>query len=261
MDRCHNASEAGRTGELVRLDFRTSKGRQEPTPHDWSRALFIPEHYEENYAYPLIVWLHGSGADEWQLVSRMEYLSVRNYLVVAPRGMRPDDTGSEGRGWGSPQNPAHFHLAEEQVFAGIEAVQDKYRVCPERVFVAGADCGGTMALQMAMRYPDRFAGVASLGGAFPDPRCTPLSQWNKVRRLPVFLATASQSFDYPPERAKEDLQLLCSAGLWSISFREYHPCSHPLLPRALGDVNRWIMEHLGASARPALQRDQESSCL
>ncbi|MGO8748313.1 MAG: alpha/beta hydrolase [Thermoguttaceae bacterium] len=260
MTRFPKTITANRMADLVRLDLSLDEQRQGETP-DSSRALFIPEHYEPNYAYPLVVWLHGSGADEWQLTAKIEALSLRNYLVVAPRGLRLDRAGSTDRGWGWPNDSHCLHDAEERIFACIESVQCKYHVHPERLFLAGADSGGTMAFRTAMSYPSRFAGVASLGGAFPDPRQTPLRQWNEVRRLPVFLAVAGESTEYPPEKARQDLRLFCVAGLWSISLREYRPCSHPLIARALADLNRWIMEHLHPTGQPQPNVDQESPCL
>src|SRR5689334_12243455 len=49
-------------------------------------ALFGPLHYEPNYAYPLLVWLHGAGDDESQLKRIMPLVSLRNYVGVAIRG-------------------------------------------------------------------------------------------------------------------------------------------------------------------------------
>src|SRR4051794_5650794 len=50
------------------------------------QALFTPLHYERNYAYPLIVWLHGPGDDERQLKRIMPLVSMRNYGAAGPRG-------------------------------------------------------------------------------------------------------------------------------------------------------------------------------
>ena len=49
-------------------------------------AFFAPLHYESNYAYPLLVWLHGSGDDESQLKRIMPLVSLRNSATWTSSG-------------------------------------------------------------------------------------------------------------------------------------------------------------------------------
>lgn len=58
---------------------------------------FGPLHYEPNYRYPLLIWLHGLGESEQTLLSIMPEISLRNYVAIAPRGLRVD--GGSLRGW------------------------------------------------------------------------------------------------------------------------------------------------------------------
>ena len=138
------------------------------------RALFAPLHYERNYAYPLLVWLHGPGADERQLMRIMPVVSMRNYVAVAPRGLpilQPD--GKEVWGWS--QSPEQIQQAEQQILDCVEDAQRRFHIAPNRLFLAGFDSGGTMAFRLAMSYPRRFAGVLSIGGGFPRGQ-NPLGQ-------------------------------------------------------------------------------------
>ncbi len=219
-------------------------------PQDTAQTLFAPQHYEPGYAYPLLVWLHDSGEDEWQLLRVMPLVSLRNYVAVGPRGVLLRDPAGADQ-WGWSQARPQVDLAEERVFAAIDAARRRYHVDDRRVFVAGAGSGGTMALRIAAAWPERFAGAASLGGPLPEAHCAPLSQWNRLRGLPIFLAVGRQSPAYSPARACEDLRLLRTAGLHSITLREYHPCEHPLIPHALRDLDRWIMEHIRSSVQNA----------
>ena len=52
-------------------------------------CIFTPQHYEPNYAYPLIVWLHGPDDDQRQVNRVMPLVSLRNYTAVGPRGRTP----------------------------------------------------------------------------------------------------------------------------------------------------------------------------
>jgi phospholipase/carboxylesterase len=223
--------------------------------HDASRTCFAPVHYEPNYGYPLLVWLHGPGCDERQLVRIMPLVSMQNYVAVAPRGFRfpSADGATEGLGW--PQDLDHVHAAEQRVWESIEAARRKFHVAADRVFLAGFDSGGTMAFRIALNHPDHFAGVISLGGPFPSGQ-TPFGQWTRARRLVVLLSVGRDSEHYPPERVCEDLRLFHAAGI-SITLRQY-PCGHTMNEQMLGDLNRWIMDEVTGGHDTLLPADSPS---
>lgn len=210
------------------------------TSHDSACSLFGPLHYEPNYAYPLIVWLHSPGDDERQLLRIITMISTRNYVAVAPRGLlvhQPDEP--DRLGW--PQSAEHIHEAEQRIAECVETAGRQYHVASKRVFLAGFDAGGTMAFRVAMTHPQRFAGVISLGGACPRGH-SPLAQFEQIRRLSMFLAVGRDSVTYSPEMACDDLRLFHSAGI-SITLRQY-PCGQQLAPQMLRDMDRWIIDEI-----------------
>jgi phospholipase/carboxylesterase len=211
---------------------------------DFPCTLFAPLHYEPKYAYPLIVWLHGHGNDERQLQRVMPMISMQNYVAVAPRGLRvsPDDAAKIEFGW--QQDDEQIPQAEQRVFEAIDMASRKLCIAPRRIFLAGFDCGGTMAFRVAMNHPERFAGVVSICGAFPSGG-TPFSNLIAARRLGMFLIAGRGSREYPAEKVADDLRLFHSAGL-SVTLREY-PCRHELMPLMLADINRWIFEQFQPS--------------
>ncbi|HUT12716.1 MAG TPA: alpha/beta hydrolase-fold protein [Thermoguttaceae bacterium] len=213
-----------------------------PSSFDTTCALFAPLHYEAGYAYPLIVWLHGRGDDERQLMRVMPLVSTRNYVAVAPRGFyveAAEDSETSGYGW--EQSEEAIERAEQQVFDSITVAQRKLHVSRRRVFLAGFDCGGTMAFRLALRHPRHFSGVLSLCGSFPGGYA-PLGHLVEARQLQVFLAVGRDSRDYPPQKVCEDLRLFHAAG-FSTTLRQY-PCDHQLSPQMLSDVDRWIIEQI-----------------
>jgi len=222
--------------------FRVESALFSAPDRDTTCALFGPLHYEPGYGYPLIVWLHGHGDDERQLLRVMPQVSMRNYVAVAPRGIRlaaTDTPGGEDYGWN--QTEEAIGQAEACVFDGIEAAAKEFHVARRRVFLAGFNDGGTMAFRMAMTHPHRFAGVASFCGAFPDGR-TPLGQLVNVRQLPILLAVGRDSREYPPEEVCENLRLFHAAGL-SVTLRQY-PCGHELCRQMLADLDRWAIDQI-----------------
>jgi phospholipase/carboxylesterase len=220
------------------------------------RAMFAPLHYERNYAYPLVIWLHGDGADQRQLMRIMPIVSMRNYVAAAPRGV-PIDRRDAAETWGWSQSPQQIQQAEQRIVDCIENAQQRFHIAPNRLFLAGFGSGGTMAFRMAMNHPTRFAGVISIGGAFPQGQ-NPLGRWSDARRLAVFLAVGRDSVEYPPAKACDDLRLFHAAGL-SVTLRQY-PCGQELSEQVLRDLDRWIIEQITAPPDPAVSSDSRSSC-
>jgi phospholipase/carboxylesterase len=184
-------------------------------------AVFAPLHYETNYAYPLLIWLHGPGADERHLKHIMPHISMRNYVAVAPRGTlhRSREDARQRYSW--RQHAGQIAEAEQRVFDCIEAAQERFNIARHRIFLAGFDCGGTMSFRLAMDHPQRFAGALSLGGPFPKGR-NPLANLPHIRKVPLFLAYGRESQACPAEEV----------------------CGNEISSRMLSDMDRWMMEQV-----------------
>jgi phospholipase/carboxylesterase len=201
--------------------------------------LFAPYHYEPNYAYPLLLWLHGPGDDERQLRRIMPHISLRNYVAVGPRGCCEPEPGNPGYRW--QQSQEAIDRAELQVFEAIELAVQRYNVCEDRIFLGGYQCGGTMALRIGMRYPGCFAGVLSVGGSVPR-NLAPLSDLLGIRQLPIFIAQGRDSEAYPIEQTCDELRLFHTAAM-HVTLRQY-PCGDEMTTQILHDMDLWMMEQI-----------------
>src|SRR5262245_56989366 len=114
------------------------KDRPAP-PH----CLLAPESYEPNYAYPLIVWLHGTGGSERELTQVMELISLRNYASASVRG-----PAAVALGFDWPQTPSGIEVAANRVAEAVARARERYHVHRERIYLAGYAAGGTMALRL-----------------------------------------------------------------------------------------------------------------
>ena len=207
------------------------------SPRRPPHAIFVPMHYEPGYAYPLVVWLHGSTGNEHQLRKVMPLVSVRNYVAIAPRASSAERRRREAFRW--RQTSDAIEEADARVFDCIAIAERRFNIHRRRVFLAGFGSGGTMAMRIAWSNPGRFAGVASIGGALPSRGC-PLSRVNELRQLPCLLATTRASRAYPESRVCQDLRLLHSAGC-TVALRQY-PGGDELTTGMLADFDRWMME-------------------
>lgn len=204
-------------------------------------ATYSPIHYEDRYAYPLLVWLHGSDQDPRCLSDAMSHISTRNYVATAPLGITGSKTGKKP--W--LQTPESIAESQQRIVEAITQAKRRFYIHPERIFLVGFDAGGTMALRVALQSPELFAGVASLGGPLPTGHC-PLRRVNAIRELPLLLSAARKSCQYSDKQVCADLRLLHSAGAM-VSLRQY-PGKDDLTTQMLADLDRWMMEIVGQSS-------------
>ena len=211
-------------------------------------SLFTPLHYEENYAYPVLVWLHSGGGDERQLSRIMPLVSLRNYIGLAVRG--PSEGQNRGYGWA--QTAEAIDAARQRIAESIDKVRQKLNIHPQRIYLVGYESGGTMAYRIALQDPERYAAAVSLSGPFPEGG-SPLARLTHIRKFPLLMAHCRDSQNHPIDRVCQELKLLHAAGL-AVTLRQY-PCGDELTTQMLHDVDVWLMEQVTGAASVAEQPD------
>lgn len=206
-------------------------------------CLFSPIHYEPNYAYPLLVWLHGPDSSELELRQMMPLVSVRNYVGVAPRGTRR--TSKTRRLYSWRQTPGEVADACQRVRDSIEIARESFNIHEKRVFVAGCGEGGSMALRVGMEHPELFAGAISLGGRVPRGG-NAFHRINAARKLPLMLSASTDKDSYTNEQMMADVRLLHSGG-FSLNVVLY-PEGDGLTDIMFSDIDVWLMERACPSA-------------
>lgn len=218
------------------------------------QAFFLPCRYESNYRYPLVVWLHNDGACESQVAEVMPHVSIQNYVAVGVRGTRASDAAGHRFAW---HHSARGVMATQRaVLDAVDAASRRYSVHPQRVFLAGYHEGGTMAQRIAMRHPDRFAGVISLGGAFPRG-CGPLANLHAARKLPVLMALATEGERYCVDSLSEDLRLFNTARL-QLEVQQFTVADEMVAP-VLRQIDGWMMSIVTGQSRPRCMPDCDTT--
>src|SRR5918912_4560485 len=124
---------------------------------------FLPVGYEPNYPYPLLVFLHGHGGSEEQVLRLAPRLSRRNYVCISLRGPHPIGPGPDGQAafsWGEAgESDPHI---EDYVLRAVEQTRRTYHVHSERIYLAGFCEGATLAYRLGLSAPEKFAGLISL---------------------------------------------------------------------------------------------------
>jgi phospholipase/carboxylesterase len=212
------------------------------TSGGWPIRTFLPTGYEPNYPYPLVVFLHGHGGSEEQILHLAPRLSRRNYVCIALRGPHQVGPRPDGRvafSWGA-EGQADT-LVEDYVLRAITQTRCAYHIHSERIYLAGFCEGATLAYRLALAAPEKFAGVISLNGTMPRGG-GPLFRFPEVRELRVLIGHGIANALVPLALARSDFRLLYSAGL-DVHMHTY-PANHRIHPDMLRDINRWIIQQI-----------------
>ena len=208
-----------------------------------ARAFFLPLHYEANYRYPLVVWLHNDGFNEAQINCVMPHISVRNYVAAGVRAPRAVDAKGHRFEWS--RSDAAVDAAHDSVMQAIDAAQERFSIHPSRIVLAGYKAGGTMAMTIAMREPSLFAGVVTLGGYFSDHgRLFNDLLALRRRQLPMLWQWASESHGFRNDQIRRDIQTAMMLKA-KVEIRQYND-DDEMNTVALADINDWIMSRVVA---------------
>ncbi len=228
-------------------------------------ARYVPQRYEPNYAYPLLVLLHARGSDEQQMVQSMPAMSWRNYVGLSLRGpevvMRHGQPS--GHGWGPDfarrdrgihaptlpdaevfrrrllaEEPDPIDVLEDGIFDAVRQTRRSFHVHSERIFLVGVGEGAAVAYRVAMSHPERFAGVVAINGWLPGG-FRPLGRVKDCRGLKVLVVHGEWNGRVPIQQAKRTVSTLRNGGL-KVAFQSY-PCAHRLTSHMLSDVDTWLI--------------------
>lgn len=118
--------------------------------------LYLPKDYNEDKAWPLMVFLHGAG----ERGNNLEQLKLHG----------PPKLIAEGQDFEfiivSPQCPADKWWVgmDSHIIALIDETMEKYRVDKDRVYLTGLSMGGYGTWNIAGNYPERFAAIVPICG-------------------------------------------------------------------------------------------------
>jgi polyhydroxybutyrate depolymerase len=133
-------------------------------PYDWDQ----PAGYDKHKSYPLIVLVHGYGANGFvqdALFGFAQLADDKQVFVAHPDGTL-DQTGA--RFWNATDACCDLYGSGVDDVAYLSAVVDdmeaNFNIDKKRVFFVGHSNGGFMAHRMACDVADRVAAITALAG-------------------------------------------------------------------------------------------------
>jgi pimeloyl-ACP methyl ester carboxylesterase len=230
---------ASATGDL-HLAYRSSfDGKLVPY------RIFIPSNYDKSRKYPLVVLLHGAGADENSFAVGynkvfLRLAEQRGYILAA----------ANGRGFVSGYAKANG--GEQDVLDVTELMQKNYSIDPSRVYLAGHSMGGAGTWVVGLQYRDRYAALAPMAGTGISGNLeAALSA--PGRKIPVFISCGGRdaldtvSLCEPVVRKAQALD-------YPMKYTNYESADHLAVPVvAASDVFDWFDAHVLPAAKAADQ--------
>lgn len=204
--------------------------------------LCLPEGYESNYAYPLFVWFHDDDGDEDDVAEIMPRISERNYIGLALRG---NVLRTVGHGWAT--GAERWQKLAQDIDNLIVAAETRYRIHADRMYLAGSGSGGSLAWEVLLRQPSRWAGAICLTGAFPNfPH--PLANFRQLQQRRLLLSTGMDSHADQIAKLIDSGRLMYSAGM-QVGTRMYASGRSAPTDKMLRDVDHWVMDSIATAIR------------
>ena len=195
-----------------------------------------------------IIWLHGLGADGHDFEPIVPELKLAKPLrFVFPHApVRPVtiNQGMRMRAWydilqfgGGPEDDAGIR-ASQGLVEELIAKEKKKGLPAEKIVMAGFSQGGAIALQTALRYPERLAAVLALSTYLPQAASLQSERSPANQGIPIFMAHGSYDDIIPLRRAEESRKLLEAAG-YPVEWHEY-PMPHSVCAEEIADMAAFL---------------------
>jgi phospholipase/carboxylesterase len=202
---------------------------------------------------PLLVLLHGYGADEHDLAGLAPHLDGR-FDIRSARG--PQALAQGGYAWFAlkiqPDGERQFNEDEAEssrklVLRFIHEAVEADDADPERVYVAGFSQGGILASSIALTVPDRVAGVVAMSARILPSAVARRVSDEALAGLPILVVHGTQDTMLPVENGRASRALLSSLPV-ALTYREF-PMPHTISHDSLNLVSSWLTARLDEPER------------
>jgi predicted esterase len=161
--------------------------------------LFVPEALPSNSAVPLLVILHGSGANGASLVDKWRDLAAEEKIILAG----PDSRDSTF--WAAPVDGPDF------LYEIVERLKKAYPIDPRRVYLFGHSGGAVFTLLTCMWESRYFAAAAIHAGALENFEAVDGVATAK-RKIPIVIFSGTADPIFPIRAVRMTADTLRDAG-------------------------------------------------
>jgi predicted esterase len=154
----------GKTGDMER--HHLLEGANEIMPY----RVYVPKAYTGATATPLVIALHGLGANEDSFFDSYSKLPPQlaekhGFLMAAPLGYRVDGFyGSTIMGGNDAASKRRVEYSEKDVLEVLRLMKAAYKVDESRIYLIGHSMGAIGTWAIASKHPDIWAALVPFSG-------------------------------------------------------------------------------------------------
>jgi predicted peptidase len=192
--------------------------------------VYLPDKMEDEHKLPLILFLHGldqRGEDLELLKIRAlpKFLEKTNdfpFIVVSPQ---------------CPKN-SYWNMESDRVVALLDEIISLYPVDEKRIYLTGLSMGGYGAWDLAIKYPQRFAALATVcsGGV--------AEKAHEIKKLPVWAFHGAKDDIVPVQDTLDMVEAVKQCG-GNIKLTVYPHAEHDCWTQTYNNplLYEWFLQH------------------
>ena len=201
-----------------------------------------PDGYDPGVSYPLMIMLHGFGANMRDLAGLAPAISSTGYVYACPNAPIPFELGGgqTGYGWTSPRDmykEGEVEEAEKLLDGFFGEVFEKFKIGADRSILMGFSQGGRMTYRCGVGRPQPFAGLAALSASLSEPKELE-ARLPEDRSQPIFVAHGTSDAQIAAENAHKSVKWLEEFG-FQPEYHEYN-MGHSISDEELQDLIPWM---------------------
>jgi phospholipase/carboxylesterase len=206
-------------------------------------SKIAPLSSNESGPHPALIFLHGRGTDENDLLELTPYLDP-HFLIASVRA--PYRFPHGGYTWfdldekGSV-NIDQFINSRDSFLQWLDDFQKNNPIDSSKLFLFGFSMGAIMSLTISLSNPKLFKGIVAHSGMLPQDEQLSY-QWNDLSNLSFFIAHGSQDPIVPVELGRQAHRRLVQANA-DVIYHEY-PIQHTISDESLSDVSIWLLKQI-----------------
>ena len=206
----------------------------------------IPDNHDPDISYPLVIMLHGFGANMRDLASLAPAIESEGYVYACPNAPIPFDlgVGQVGYGWIPPRGQAtaeDIQNAEGLLSGFFDEMFEEFQISGGQALLLGFSQGGGMTYRCGLGRPDVFAGLVALSASLPDPDEL-RGKLPPQREQPIFIAHGLSDPMVSMESARNTRKFL-EEERYHPDYHEYD-MGHEIPLPVLQDMIPWMTQVL-----------------